>query len=81
MHWESQANTAQHRTDGQNLIHHQQGKYTILAFAHYQKKGNNVTVTFMYLGPVVMVSFESERQNKMVWRLRHSMQTEMFEDN
>ncbi|MBI5482888.1 MAG: DUF3427 domain-containing protein [Deltaproteobacteria bacterium] len=81
MHWESQANTAQHHTDGQNLIHHQERGYTILVFARDQKKRNNVTVPFTYLGPVDMVSYESERPIKVVWRLRHSMQVEMFEDN
>lgn len=81
MHWESQANTAQHHTDGQNLIHHQERGYTILVFARDQKKRNNVTVPFTYLGPVDMVSYESERPIKMVWRLRHPMPVEMFEDN
>jgi len=81
MHWESQANTAQRHTDGQNLIHHQERGYTILVFARDQKKRNNVTVPFTYLGPVDMVSYESDRPIKMVWRLRHPMPVEMFEDN
>ncbi len=81
MHWESQANTAQHHNDGQNLIHHRDREYTILVFARDQKKRNNVTVPFTYLGPVDMVSYESERPIKMVWRLRHQMPVEMFEDN
>ena len=81
MHWESQANTAQHHTDGQNLIHHLERGYTILVFARDQKRRNNVTVPFTYLGPVDMVSYESERPIKMVWRLRHLMSVEMFEDN
>ena len=81
MHWESQANTAQHHTDGQNLIRHQEREYTILVFARDQKKRNNVTVPFTYLGPVDMVSYESDRPIKMVWRLRHPMTVEMFEDN
>jgi hypothetical protein len=81
MHWESQANTAQHHTDGQNLIHHRERGYTILVFARDQKKRKNVTVPFTYLGPVDMVSYESDRPIKMVWRLRHPMPVEMFEDN
>ena len=81
MHWESQANTAQHHADGQNLIHHQERGYTILVFARGQKKRNNVTVPFTFLGPVDRVSHESERPIKMVWRLRHAMTVEMFEDN
>lgn len=81
LHWESQANTAQHHNDGQNLIHHIERGYTILVFARVQKKRNGVTVPFTYLGPVERVSFESERPIKMVWRLRHQMSVEMFEDN
>ena len=81
MHWESQANTAQHQTDGQNLIHHQEWGYTILVFARGQKKRNGVTVPFSYLGPVDMVSYDCDRPIKMVWRLRHPMPVEMFEDN
>lgn len=46
LHWESQANTAQHHTSGQNLIHHQERGYTVLVFARGQKKRSNVTVTF-----------------------------------
>jgi hypothetical protein len=81
MHWESQANTAQHHTDGQNLIHHKERGYTILVIACDQKKRNNVTVPFIYLGPMDMVSYESDRPIKMVWRLRYLMSVEMFEDN
>lgn len=43
LHWESQANTAQHHTDGQNLIHHKVRGYTILVFARGQKKKNGAT--------------------------------------
>jgi hypothetical protein len=81
LHWESQANTAQRHNDGQNLIHHKERDYTILFFARALKKRNGVTVPFTYLGPVDVVSYESDRPIKMVWRLRHSMPVEMFEDN
>jgi hypothetical protein len=50
-------------------------------FARDQKKRNRVTVPFTYLGPVERVSYESDRPIKMVWRLRHPMPVEMFEDN
>lgn len=81
LHWESQANTAQHHADGQNLIHHQNRGYTILLFARGQKKRNGITAPFTCLGPVHLVSFESERPIKMVWKLDHPMPVEMFEDN
>jgi superfamily II DNA or RNA helicase/HKD family nuclease len=81
LHWESQSKTSQQTETGQNLIHHQERGYTILVFARDQKKRNGVTVPFTYLGPVERVSYESERPIKMVWRLRHPMPVEMFEDN
>ena len=81
LHWESQANTAQHHSDGQNLIHHVERGYTILVFARDQKKRNSTSMPFTYLGPVEMVSYESERPIKMIWRLRYPMPVEMFEDN
>jgi hypothetical protein len=81
LHWESQANTAQHHIDGQNLIHHQARGYTILVFARDQKKRNGCTVPFTYLGPADRVSYESERPIKMVWKLGYSMPVEMFEEN
>jgi len=81
LHWESQANTAQHHNDGQNLIHHEERGYTVLIFCRGQKKRNRVTTPFTYLGPVDRVSYESERPIKMVWRLRYRMPVEMFEDN
>ncbi len=81
LHWESQANTAQHHRDGQNLIHHVERGYTILVFARDQKKRNSTSMPFTYLGPVEMVSYESERPIKMVWRLRYPMPVEVFEDN
>jgi len=81
LHWESQSNTAQETTTGQNLIFHAERGYTILIFARDQKKRNGCTVPFCYLGPADRVSYESERPIKMVWRLRYSMPVEMFEDN
>lgn len=53
----------------------------MLVFASDQKRRNNVTVPFTYLGPVDMVSYESERPIKVVWLLRYAMPVEMFEDN
>jgi len=81
LHWESQSNTAQQSESGKNLIYHEQRGYTILIFARDQKKRNSVTVPFTYLGPAELVSYESERPIKMVWRLRYPMPVEMFEVN
>lgn len=81
LHWESQSTTAQHSVTGQNLIHHKDKDYTIMIFARDLKKRNGVTVPFTYLGPADLLSYESERPIKIVWRLKHPMAVEMFEEN
>ncbi|MDD3845086.1 MAG: DUF3427 domain-containing protein [Syntrophorhabdaceae bacterium] len=81
LHWESQSNTSQESETGQNLINHKEKGYTILVFARDQKKRNNLTVPFTYLGPAELVSYEAERPIRIVWRLRYSMPVEMFEEN
>jgi superfamily II DNA or RNA helicase/HKD family nuclease len=81
LHWESQSTTSQRSETGQNLIHHKERGYTILVFAREQKRRNDVTVPFTYLGPAERVSYVNERPIEMVWRLRHPMPVEMFEDN
>lgn len=81
LHWESQSQTTQLSTTGQNLIDHANRGYTILVFARDTKKKENCTVPFTYLGPAIQVQFESMRPIKMVWRLQHPMPVEMFEEN
>lgn len=81
LHWETQAGTAQGHPTGQNLIHHSEWGYTVLIFARGQKKRNGVTAPFTYLGPVDLISYESEQPIKMIWKLRFPMPVEMFEDN
>ena len=73
--------TARHHADGQNLLHHREKGYTVLVFARGQKKRNTVTLPFTCLGPADLVSDESERPIRMVWRLKHPMPVEMFADN
>ncbi len=81
MHWESQSNTAQKSESGQNLISHEDRGYTILIFARDVKKRNGCTVPFIFLGPANIVSYESERPIRVVWKLKHPMPVQMFEDN
>jgi hypothetical protein len=81
LHWESQSNTPQKSDVGQNLINHEAKGYTILIFARGQKKHNSSTVPFTYLGPAQLVSYQSERPIRIVWRLHYPMPVEMFEEN
>ncbi|OPY81476.1 MAG: ATP-dependent RNA helicase RhlE [Syntrophorhabdus sp. PtaU1.Bin153] len=81
LHWESQSNTTQASSTGQNLIYHKERNYTVLIFARDQKRRNTVTTPFTYLGPAERVSFEGERPIKMIWRLRYPMPGDMFDEN
>jgi len=45
------------------------------------KKLNSAALSFTCLGPADLVTDESERPIRMVWRLRHPMPVEMFADN
>ena len=81
LHWETQSVTAQNSATGKNLINSLENGYTILVFARDQKKRNGVAVPFTYLGDVELVSYESERPIRIVWRLKNSMPVEMFEEN
>jgi hypothetical protein len=81
LHWESQSNTTLDSPTGQNLVHHEILGYTILVFARPQKKHNNCTVPFVFLGPATHVSHQKERPIQMVWELSRPMPVEMFEEN
>jgi superfamily II DNA or RNA helicase/HKD family nuclease len=81
LHWETPGQTARASGTGQNLIRHQERGYTMLFFVRSRKKLDGTTAPFTFLGPATLVSFESERPIRMVWRLDHSMPVEMFDEN
>jgi len=81
LHWETQGQTSQASDTGQNLIHHQERGFTMLFFVRSRKKVDGTTTPFTFLGPAELVSFQSERPIRMVWRLDHSMPVEMFNEN
>lgn len=81
LHWESQSNTTQDSDTGRNLIHHMERGFTILIFVRATKKKNGITTPFTYLGPAERVRYESEQPIKIVWRLRHLMPADIFEEN
>jgi hypothetical protein len=82
LHWESQSNATQEGRQGQDLIHFESRGYSVLLFARDVKKRNATTVPYTYLGPAAeLVRFEGEKPIRMIWRLRHPMPAEMFEEN
>lgn len=81
LHWETQSQTSEASSTGQNLIHHLERGYTMLFFVRSRKKVNGVTSPFTFLGPAQLVSYKAERPIQMVWRLAHQMPAEVFEEN
>lgn len=81
LHWESQSNTTQKSNTGQNLILHEDRRYSILLFARSAKKCGQHTMPYTFLGLGHRVSFESERPIRMTWRLEHPMPVTLFEEN
>ena len=80
LHWESQSNTAQSHTDGQNYIHFRERGYTILFFARLEKKVAGETAPYIFLGPAKnLLSYQGDRPIQMHWELEHSMPAELFE--
>ncbi len=81
MHWESQSTITASSQTGQNLINHKEYGITILLFVRSVKSRNGVTVPYVCLGPADIVSHESERPIRIVWKLRNLMPVELFEEN
>ena len=78
-HWESQSNTSQASTSGQNLIHHKDRGYKIFLFVRDQKKQGNKTLPFQFLGKVNYLSHKGERPIAFEWTLEHPMPADYLE--
>lgn len=80
LHWESQSTTTQASATGQNLLHFRQRGYTILFFARLEKRIEDETAPFIFLGPAAqLLSAEGNRPISMVWELTHPMPAALFE--
>jgi len=81
LHWESQSTAAQVSPTGQNYIHFRERGYTILMFARLEKRIEDETAPFLFLGPTkTLVSYEGDRPIAMVWELEHAMPAALFEE-
>jgi len=81
LHWESQANTTQSSGTGMNYINYKDRGYTILFFARLEKKVNNETCPFIYLGPASdLKSYQGNRPISMIWELEQAMPAQLFEE-
>ena len=80
LHWESQSNTTQTNTTGQNYLHFKNRGYTILFFARLTKRIEGETAPFIFLGPArELKSYQKNRPIAMTWELAHPMPAELFE--
>lgn len=81
LHWESQSRTTQASNTGQNLLHFRERAYTILFFARLEKRIEDETAPFIFLGPAErLLSAEGDRPIAMIWELAHEMPAALFEE-
>ena len=81
LHWESQSTITQSSNTGQNLLKFSERGYTILFFARLEKRIEDETAPYIFLGPADrLLSAEGNRPISMVWELAHPMPASLFED-
>ncbi|WP_027961707.1 DUF3427 domain-containing protein [Halomonas halodenitrificans] len=81
LHWESQSNTSQASSTGQNYLHFEDRGYTILFFARLTKRIDGETAPFIFLGQAkALRGYQGDRPIAMTWELAHPMPAELFEE-
>jgi hypothetical protein len=81
LHWESQSTTTQTSATGQNHLHFRERGYTILFFARLEKRIEDETAPFVFLGPAARIlSAEGNRPISIIWELEHPIPAALFED-
>lgn len=68
-HWQSQSTTSDTSETGQRYQHHQQHGYTPLLFLREDKKKDNFTCPYYFLGPLEYVSHTGSRPMSIVWSM------------
>lgn len=81
LHWESQSQTTRASSTGRNYLNFEDRGYTILFFVRLEKRIEDETAPFVFLGPAKsLVSAEGDRPISMVWELEHPMPAALFEE-
>jgi HKD family nuclease len=81
LHWESQSTTTQTSSTGQNLLQFRERGYTVLFFARLEKRIEDETAPFIFLGPAErLLSAEGNRPIAIVWELAHHIPAALFEE-
>jgi hypothetical protein len=80
-HWESQSVTRADSPTGRRYVNHErEGSHVLLFLRERKKDGRGETMPYRFLGPVSYVRHEGERPMRIVWRLRHAMPAELFQE-
>jgi hypothetical protein len=77
-HWQSQSTTAPESPTGQRYINHEQLGYTILLFGREDKKFNDLSAPFSFLGPARYVSHTGSRPMSITWRLEQPLPAKLL---
>lgn len=80
LHWESQSGTTQQHSTGQNYIHFRERGYTILFFARMEKRVDNESAPYVFLGPAKnLLAYRGNRPIQMEWELEHPVPADLYE--
>jgi len=81
LHWQSQSVTTQASPTGQNHLHFQERGYTILFFARMEKRVDEETAPFLFLGQAKrLISATGDRPISIVWELNYPMPAALYEE-
>jgi superfamily II DNA or RNA helicase len=81
LHWETQSGTSQTSPTGQNHLHFRERGYTILFFVRLEKRVEDETAPFIFLGQAKrLISAQGDRPIAIVWELEHAMPASLFEE-
>ena len=81
IHWESQSTVSQSSNTGQNYLNFKNKHYTVLFFARLDKRQDNETCPFVFLGTAKdLLNYEGNRPISMTWELDYPIPAELFEE-
>jgi hypothetical protein len=77
-HWQSQSTTSADSPTGRRYIDHEARGSTILLFGREDKKTNEVSAPFSFLGPARYVGHTGSRPLSITWRLDYPLPAKLF---
>jgi len=72
-HWQSQSTTSEKSPTGQRYINHEIRGSTVLLFVREDKKKNNLSMPYYFLGPATYVSHDGSNPMSIIWNLKYTM--------